>query len=56
MPTSGASEVSYSVLMYNNKEIFGLEQSGTEQAGPTRASSVDQREQEVLKIQFPTTT
>jgi hypothetical protein len=32
MPSSGVSEVSYSVLMYNNKEIFGLEQAGTERA------------------------
>ena len=39
-PSSGASEGSHSVLMYNNKLIFGLEQ-----AGPTRASGVDQSEQ-----------
>jgi hypothetical protein len=36
MPSSGVSKDSYSVLNYNNKSIFGLEQ-----AGPPRASEVD---------------
>jgi hypothetical protein len=32
MPSSGASEDSYSVLIYNNKKVFGPEQTGLEQA------------------------
>jgi hypothetical protein len=33
MPSSGVSEDSYSVLIYNNKYIFGMEWTG-----PTRSS------------------
>jgi hypothetical protein len=45
MPSSDVSEVSYSVLMYNNKYIFGPEQAGTEQAELTGVSMVDQSKQ-----------
>jgi hypothetical protein len=46
MPSSGASEVSYSVLMYNNKKyIFGLEQAGTERVELTGMRGADQSEQ-----------
>ena len=31
-PSSGVSENSYSVLMYNNKSIFGQERTGSEQS------------------------
>jgi hypothetical protein len=38
MLSSGVSEDSHSVLMYNNKEIFWLKQAGTERVGLTGAS------------------